>query len=423
MILPEGIELPFFISFPITLLLIVGATNAINLADGLDGLAGGMTLFIFICLCALAYLSGDKTVMIMCLAMLGALFGFLSFNTYPASVFMGDAGSQFLGFVSIVLALKITQGDSLMSPVLPLLIMGFPLLDTLIVIWERIRNKRSPFIADNNHFHHKLLSLGFFHTEAVVIIYLLQSIFVASAYIFRFSSDWLILALYLIISCTIIFFFHIAGTYGIKFKRYEIIDKVLKGKLKFLKDRDNTLRIAATTLNVLLPALLITNCAMAEDLPVYIPIISFALSAVIICLWFMNKRIAGSFVHVVLYFIIPAVIYFNLLQPFYLSSIYLKLLYLACCSLCVFSTIVLVRINRRQKSFHVSPMDFIILVIALSAYPLLNTIMKESQTSFFIVQVLILFYSYEILIDSNRRKGLVIATTVGALLILALKGL
>ena len=235
MLLPADVYMPLGVSLPLTLLVIVGVTNAINLADGLDGLAGGITLIIFLCLVVLAYQTGDNTIVIMCLAMLGALFGFLSFNTYPASVFMGDSGSQLLGYVSIVLALKLTQANALLCPVLPLLIIGFPIIDTCIVMFERIKAGRSPFVADNNHFHHKLLSLGLFHTEAVFIIYLLQTIFVASAYIFRFSSDWFVLGLYFIFLGIIILFLHVTHRYNIKFKRHEIIDKVIKKKTQVLE--------------------------------------------------------------------------------------------------------------------------------------------------------------------------------------------
>ena len=272
MLLPAGVDLPLGISLPLTLLVIVGVTNAINLADGLDGLAGGIALIIFLCLFALAYQSGDKAVAVMCIAMLGALFGFLSFNTYPASVFMGDAGSQLLGFVSIVLALKITQTNALLCPVLPLLIVGFPIIDTCIVMFERIKAGRSPFVADNNHYHHKLLSLGLFHTEAVFIIYLLQTIFVACAYIFRFSSDWFILGLYLILSGIVITFFQVTYKYSFKFKRYEIIDKVIKGRLRFLKNRDTMLLFTTVTLDILLPSLMIINCIEVEGLPGYISV-------------------------------------------------------------------------------------------------------------------------------------------------------
>ena len=102
--------LPGWLSVPLTVLFLVGITNAINLADGLDGLAGGTT---FLCLCAVALLSsvGDPgTSTALALAFAGAVLGFLRFNTYPASVFMGDAGSQLLGFTIGVLSVRATQG-------------------------------------------------------------------------------------------------------------------------------------------------------------------------------------------------------------------------------------------------------------------------------------------------------------------------
>jgi UDP-GlcNAc:undecaprenyl-phosphate/decaprenyl-phosphate GlcNAc-1-phosphate transferase len=422
MLLPAGLDLPLGVSWPLTLMVIVGVTNAINLADGLDGLAGGMILIIFLCLFALAYQMGDNAVAIMCLAMLGALFGFLSFNTYPASVFMGDAGSQLLGFVSIVLALRITQANALLCPVLPLLIIGFPIIDTCIVMFERIKAGRSPFVADNNHYHHKLLSLGFFHTEAVFIIYLLQTIFVACAYIFRFSSDWFILGLYLILSGIVITFFQVTYKYSIKFKRYEMIDKVIKGKLRFLKNRDTILFFTTVTLDILLPSLMIINCIVVQGLPAYISICALLLVAVIVCLWVVNKQIIGSIVRLVLYFMIPAIVYFNLKQPYNFFGLSFRMLYLGCCFICILSALILVRLNRRKGSFQISPMDFLILIIALSVSPLINTIMNSRQAEFIIVQILIFFYSYEILFNNRKRgKNIVIATTLISLGIIALK--
>jgi UDP-GlcNAc:undecaprenyl-phosphate/decaprenyl-phosphate GlcNAc-1-phosphate transferase len=423
MLLPAGVELPLGVSLPLTLLVIVGVTNAINLADGLDGLAGGITLIIFLCLFALAYQIGDNAIVIMCIAMLGALFGFLSFNTYPASVFMGDAGSQLLGFVSIVLALRITQANALLCPVLPLLIVGFPIIDTCIVMFERIRAGRSPFVADNNHFHHKLLSLGLFHTEAVFIIYLLQTIFVACAYIFRFSSDWFVLGLYFILSGIIITFFQVTHKHRTRFKRYEIIDKVIKGKLRFLKNRDTILFVTMVTLDILLPLLMIINCIAVQGLPVYISVCAFLLGAVIVCLWVMDKQIVGGFVRVILYFMIPAIIYLNLEQPFIVYGLSFRMLYLGCCFICILSALILVRLNRSKGSFQISPMDFLILIIALSVSPLINTIMNSRQTGFIIVQILIFFYSYEILFNNSKRgRDIVIATTIITLGIIAMKG-
>ena len=124
--LPEGFILPNLLNIPLTLLVIVGVTNAINLADGL---AGGISLLIFLCIGWLAY-SGfnipEKLFsIVLCSAAVGAIFGFLRFNTYPATVFMGDTGSQLLGFLAVSLSLGITQSSDALSPFLPLLLLGF----------------------------------------------------------------------------------------------------------------------------------------------------------------------------------------------------------------------------------------------------------------------------------------------------------
>jgi UDP-GlcNAc:undecaprenyl-phosphate/decaprenyl-phosphate GlcNAc-1-phosphate transferase len=174
----------------ITFVFLIGITNAINLADGLDGLAGGMAL---LCLCAIAIfsvVSGKPSVTAVALIEAGAVLGFLRFNTHPARVFMGDCGSQMLGLSVGALALLATQGETnALSAALPLLLLGLPIIDTLTVMLTRIRAGRSPFSADRNHLHHRLLALGFAHREAVVIIYLLQVALVLLAYFLRFELD------------------------------------------------------------------------------------------------------------------------------------------------------------------------------------------------------------------------------------------
>ena len=194
--LVDRIMLPAWISLPLSVFFLVGITNAINLADGLDGLAGGTT---FLSLCAVALLStiGDTgSGLALALAFSGAVLGFLRFNTYPASVFMGDAGSQLLGYTIGVLSIRATQNPaSPVSAALPLLLLALPILDTLSVMVQRISEGRSPFSPDKNHIHHKLLALGFEHHEAVMVIYAIQSVLFLVAYFLRYESDLLILAL------------------------------------------------------------------------------------------------------------------------------------------------------------------------------------------------------------------------------------
>jgi UDP-GlcNAc:undecaprenyl-phosphate GlcNAc-1-phosphate transferase len=198
------IALSPWVALPLTIFFIVGVTNAINLADGLDGLAGGTS---FLCLSAVAILlslSDQVTGVALALTFAGAVLGFLRFNTYPASVFMGDAGSQLLGFAVAVFSIRATQGEgSQISATLPILLLAVPILDTLSVMAQRVSEGRSPFSADKNHIHHKLLALGFVHHEAVMVNYVLQATLFLLAYFLRFESDLLIL-------CVVSIFFVVA---------------------------------------------------------------------------------------------------------------------------------------------------------------------------------------------------------------------
>jgi UDP-GlcNAc:undecaprenyl-phosphate GlcNAc-1-phosphate transferase len=198
-----------------TFVFLVGVTNAMNLSDGLDGLAGGMAL---LCCCALALLgaSGNNS-LVTALALIeaGAVLGFLRFNTHPARVFMGDSGSQMLGFTLGVLAILATQSDqTAVSSALPFLLLGIPVLDTFAVMAQRIREGRSPFSSDRNHLHHKLLTLGFAHAEAVSLIYLLQGLLFLIAYFLRFESDVLIVATFSFYSAALLLTLHSALRHG-----------------------------------------------------------------------------------------------------------------------------------------------------------------------------------------------------------------
>lgn len=195
--LDTPLVLPSALSWALTFVFLVGVTNAVNLSDGLDGLAGGLA---FLCLCAIAVLGatiGNATVTTLALIESGAILGFLRFNTHPARIFMGDGGSQMLGFSIGVLAIVATQGESgVLSASLPLLLLGLPILDTLTVIVRRLASGQSPFVSDRNHLHHQLLGLGFMHREAVALIYCVQVALFLLAYFLRFQSDVTIVTVY-----------------------------------------------------------------------------------------------------------------------------------------------------------------------------------------------------------------------------------
>ncbi|BCG63753.1 MAG: UDP-GlcNAc:undecaprenyl-phosphate/decaprenyl-phosphate GlcNAc-1-phosphate transferase [Methyloprofundus sp.] len=206
-------EAPLLVSYTLTFLFVIGSTNAVNLSDGLDGLAAGIMLLSFACIAVLGLFSGGLAVSIMAIAVIGGIIGFLRFNTYPAMVFMGDAGSQFIGFMAALLAITLTQHVSTaLNPALPLLIMGLPILDTLSVMVQRVRVGRSPFSPDKRHIHHKLLTYGFTHEQSVVAIYILQVVFLISAFLLKYSADWEVVGLYVLISSALLVAFYLAGS-------------------------------------------------------------------------------------------------------------------------------------------------------------------------------------------------------------------
>jgi len=159
-------------SIPITILWLVGITNAVNLIDGLDGLASGIAAIASVTLFFVALRTNQPVSAVILLALAGASAGFLRYNFNPASIFLGDSGSLFVGFVlasaSVVGVLKSTL---LIALVIPVMILGVPIFDTIFTIIRRIRARVHIFEADDRHIHHRLLEAGLTHREAVMAIY------------------------------------------------------------------------------------------------------------------------------------------------------------------------------------------------------------------------------------------------------------
>ena len=213
--LTERHVLPPWIATPITFVFLLGATNAVNLADGLDGLAGGTTLLSCGALGLLGLTYGLTPVALAAFAVAGGILGFLRFNTYPARVFMGDGGSQFLGYAVATLALMLTQDSTVpLSTALPLMLLGLPAVDMLMVMAQRWREGSPVFGGDRRHVHHKLLGLGFDHAEAVVVIYGVQAVFFVTAWLMRYEPDPAIAAVFLVLAFLIVGALGAAGRLG-----------------------------------------------------------------------------------------------------------------------------------------------------------------------------------------------------------------
>jgi UDP-GlcNAc:undecaprenyl-phosphate GlcNAc-1-phosphate transferase len=170
--------LPWFIGLPLTVLWVVAITNAFNLIDGLDGLAAGSALFstMVVFVVSVVYHSGLGS--LMSLALAGAILGFLRFNFNPATIFLGDSGSLFIGFLLSALALAGAQkAPTFIAVAIPVVSFGLPILETALSILRRLISGRPIFTADREHIHHKLLQLGMSHRQVVIVLYAVSALF------------------------------------------------------------------------------------------------------------------------------------------------------------------------------------------------------------------------------------------------------
>ncbi|SHG44787.1 UDP-GlcNAc:undecaprenyl-phosphate GlcNAc-1-phosphate transferase [Thermosyntropha lipolytica DSM 11003] len=178
------------LSIPVTLLWIIGVTNAINLIDGLDGLAGGVSLIAAGTLGAIALLKGNMPVFYASFLLVGAILGFLPYNFHPARTFMGDGGSNFLGFVLACLAVSGTaKGATAISLFLPIVVLGIPIFDTFFAIVRRVNRGVPIFKPDRDHLHHRLLALGLSHRGCVLVIYGISAVFAGVAVVLSLTSS------------------------------------------------------------------------------------------------------------------------------------------------------------------------------------------------------------------------------------------
>jgi UDP-GlcNAc:undecaprenyl-phosphate GlcNAc-1-phosphate transferase len=200
------------LSLPVTVLWIVGITNAVNLIDGLDGLAAGTALITTVSVAVIAFAMNSLGVTATCVALAGSLIGFLRYNFNPARIFLGDSGSMFLGFVLAVASVRSSQKlpTALLVMIVPMLVLALPLLDTGMAIVRRLyrltsrgrqtdgalryvlRNLDHVFLPDREHLHHRLIDLGLSHRGAVLALYCVGLVFAVVAFTLTFAKSSLI---------------------------------------------------------------------------------------------------------------------------------------------------------------------------------------------------------------------------------------
>ncbi|MGV8145821.1 MAG: glycosyltransferase family 4 protein [Alkaliphilus sp.] len=200
-------------SIPVTLLWIVGITNAVNLMDGLDGLAAGLATIASIALSIIAFINGQSMVALLLMALAGGTLGFLPYNFNPAKIFMGDTGSLFIGFILATISVEgVIKSATTVAIIIPVLVLGVPVFDTAFAIIRRSINGKPIHVADKGHLHHKLLDLGFTQKQTVLVLYSISILLAGAAVLISGATEMISFVTLMIILCAILF-----GTLGVLF--------------------------------------------------------------------------------------------------------------------------------------------------------------------------------------------------------------
>ena len=179
-----------WLSYPATVLWIVAITNAVNLIDGLDGLACGVSTISALTMLVISLAVADAPVAIVMAALAGACIGFLPYNLNPAKIFMGDTGSTFLGFILAVMSIQgLFKFYTIISFAVPFLMLGLPIFDTCFAFIRRIAHGQSPMHPDRSHVHHRLIDMGFNQKQAVAVLYIISAILGLCAVVLTTSGE------------------------------------------------------------------------------------------------------------------------------------------------------------------------------------------------------------------------------------------
>ena len=198
-----------YLSIPITVIWIVAITNSVNLIDGLDGLAVGVSTISSVVMLIIAWMVSDPNVAIIMAALAGACLGFIPYNFNPAKIFMGDTGALLLGYVlATVSIISLFKFYAVVSFAVPFLILALPLFDTSFAFLRRLLKGQNPMQADRGHFHHRLLDIGLSQKQAVAVLYAVSGILGLAAVVITTSDEFraLILVIAVIVAAAFVFF-------------------------------------------------------------------------------------------------------------------------------------------------------------------------------------------------------------------------
>ena len=393
-----------WIAYPATALIVLGVTNAINLTDGLDGLAAGCTLLTLAMIAFLAYQSNNTPVLLLALTVMGGILGFLRYNTHPAIVFLGDAGSQFLGFITAALTIFLVERvNQALSPALPLLLLGLPILDTLWVMTLRLAAGGSPFSPDRRHIHHQLLDLGFRQYEAVSLIYLLHGGLICAGFYLRYASDILVVSVYAGFCLAVVAAIGIAKSTGWRLHYVPAPgEHELHRRISWLRSLDWLPDAIAHTLTISIVFFLVAGAFVVGRLQRDFVVIAAASVCALIAGSVLLRGSHRWFSRAGVYMSSVLIVFMLAEHP---DTYWVN--YLTINGMLILMSAVLVlgiRVTRRDL-FRVTPQDLLIVFFALVVPNLTSNFIVQYPVGEILFRLLVLFYVTEFLLnkDSNGQ--------------------
>jgi len=405
-----------------TVFAIVGMINAINHSDGLDGLAGGESVMSLAGISYLAYRAGDVTGLFIAFAALGGVFGFLRFNSHPARVFMGDGGSQFLGFTLGFLAVYLTQvANPALSPALPALLLGLPIVDILAVFAQRAWHGMNLFRASKNHIHHRLLMLGFHHHESVVVIYSVQALLVITAILLPYESDVLLLSIYVLVCAALFGFLMWAERSGWRANNMRRRDQTARMRERIRFGRSVT-RLEGYLIRGLLAVFLLGGALFSTQIPRDVSVAAAVLFLLLFLRLIAGYRFWFLFLRLIVFIAVASIAYLLELYPPAMLIAYGELAYVYYLALAI--GIVLAIRYSSERNFEVTPLDYLVVLIVMALALLSEGGYANPALVRMVVQLIILFYAAEVAIKHMRSRWNVFTSSVlGALAILSIRGM
>jgi UDP-GlcNAc:undecaprenyl-phosphate GlcNAc-1-phosphate transferase len=230
-----------WLSIPITVLWIVAITNAVNLIDGLDGLANGVSAISATTMLVIAILVSEGQVAVVMAALVGACVGFMPYNMNPAKMFMGDTGATFLGFILATMSIQgLFKYYAVISFVVPFLILGLPIFDTVFAFIRRIAHGQSPMHADRGHIHHRLIDMGLNQKQAVATLYVISAILGLSAVVLTTGGEEKAMLLFLTLCVVAIVAARVAFPKEVKEELHEEMTELKELGHREESDREET---------------------------------------------------------------------------------------------------------------------------------------------------------------------------------------